>query len=240
MAACDNENFSKNKEEIIKCFDHIEGTLKYYFTEHDEVITKRDQAERAKKRAKTAHKGDDEDVEMEDIDLPEETEQLGLTPPSKKHSESKSSSSNDDYEKAVESMKRSFDNATIITRFVEPVDICSIVDEVEGGEFKVINKIIDASGPPDAKALEGMLTRAQFLSSKLPKVENVKVDESQAHKTTYRQIHAGCDRGNIEIIPQHGASKCGMARKIHRGGSLNHLSMIQESTSTGTLTTTSR
>ena len=223
MAACDNENFSKNKEEIIKCFDHIEGTLKYYFTEHDEVIIKRDQAERAKKRAKTAHKGDDEDVEMEDIDLPEETEQLGLTPPSKKHSESKSSSSNDDYEKAV-----------------EPVDICSIVDEVEGGEFKVINKIIDASGPPDAKALEGMLTRAQFLSSKLPKVENVKVDESQAHKTTYRQIHAGCDRGNIEIIPQHGASKCGMARKIHRGGSLNHLSMIQESTSTGTLTTTSR
>ena len=172
LADCDNEFFSQNKKEILACFDHIEKILKVNFTDHDEVIIKRDQAEREKKRAKTA-KDDDEDVEMEDIDLPEETTQLGeesLTPPSKEQPKLKSSSSNDDYKKAVESMKRSFDNATIITRFDEPVDICSIVGDVEGGEFKVINKTIDTSGPPDARSLEGMLTRAQSVGSRLPKV----------------------------------------------------------------------
>ena len=150
LADCDNEFFSQNKKEILACFDHIEKILKVNFTDHDEVIIKRDQAEREKKRAKTA-KDDDEDVKMEDIDLPKETAQLGeesLTHPSKEQPKSKSSSNNDDYKKAVEPMKRSFDNATIITRFDEPVDICSIVDDVEGGEFKVINKTIDASGPP--------------------------------------------------------------------------------------------
>ena len=186
-------------------------TTLYYFTDHDEVIIKRDQAEREKKRMKTAHGDVGADVDMEDIDLPEETEQLGKEPripPSKEPSKPKSSSSEDDYEEAVESMKRSFDNATVITRFNDPVDICSIVDEVEGGEFKVINKSIDASGPPDGKALEGMLTRAQSLSSKLPKVEDLKADESQMHKTSYRQIRVDCDRGNIEIIPQHGTTFC--------------------------------
>ena len=137
--------------------------LKYYFTDHDEVNIKRGQAEREKKRMKTAHGDDGADfIYMEDIDLQDETEQLGkesLTPPPKEPSKPKSSSSEDDYEEAVESMKRSFDNAAVITWFNDPVDICSIVDEVEGGEFKVINKSIDASGPPDVKALEGMLTR---------------------------------------------------------------------------------
>ncbi|CAK9047488.1 unnamed protein product, partial [Durusdinium trenchii] len=68
----DNENFSQNKKEIVTCFEHIEKILKVNFTDHDEVIVKRDQAESEKKRAKNA-KDDDEDVEMEDIDLPEET-----------------------------------------------------------------------------------------------------------------------------------------------------------------------
>lgn len=81
------------------CFDHIEKILKVNFTDRDEALIKRDLAEREKKRAKTA-KDDDEDVEMEDIYLPEETAQLGeesLTPPSKEQSKSKSCSSNDDY-----------------------------------------------------------------------------------------------------------------------------------------------
>lgn len=83
------------------------------------MIIKRDQAEKEKKRAKTA-KDDDEDVEMEDIDLPEEITQLGgesLTPPAEGQSRSKPSSRNDAYKKVNESMKRSFDNATVITRF---------------------------------------------------------------------------------------------------------------------------
>ena len=64
------------------CFEHIEKILKVNFTDHDEVIVKRDQAESEKKRAKNA-KDDDEDVEMEDIDLPEETTPgRGVTDPS--------------------------------------------------------------------------------------------------------------------------------------------------------------
>ena len=144
-----------------------------------------------------------------------------LTSRSKKHSESRSSGNDDDYVKAVE----------------------SIVDEVEGGEFKVINKAIDVSGPPDARALEGALTKAHSLSSRLPKVEHLTVDESQANKVTYRQIHAGCDRGNIAMshnMELPFASRCGTAWKNHRGGPLNHLSAIQDSTSERTPMTTSR
>ena len=207
---CDNENFAEQKKDIEKCFEHIEGMLKSNFTDNDEMIIQRAR-EREKKRAKTKHHDGDKDVEMEVIDLPEETEELGkesLTPRSKKRSESRSSGQDDDYERAVESMKRSFDNATIVTRYAEPVDICSIVDEAEGGEFKVTNKTTDTSGPPNVRALEGVLTRAQSLSSKLPKVEHLKTDESQANKVTYRQIEPDCDRGNIEIIPQHGTTFC--------------------------------
>lgn len=51
-------------------------------------------------------------------------------------------------------MKRSFGNATIIIRFNDPVDICTIADEQEGGAFKVIDRRVDMSGPPDKKALE--------------------------------------------------------------------------------------
>lgn len=126
LESCDNENFAKGKKNIVECFDHIEK------------IIKRDQAGRDKKRAKTA-KDDDEDVEMEDNDLPEETAQLGgesPTPPAAKQSQSKSSSSDDDYGKAVESMKRSFDNATIVTRFNEPVDICAIADKRKRMHFQ--------------------------------------------------------------------------------------------------------
>ena len=115
LATCDTETFMEYKKEIIKYFDHIEGMLKHNFTDQDEAIFKRDQAEREreKKRAKTKRNDNDEYAEMEDIDLPEEIEELGkesLTPRSKK---------------AVESMKCSFsfDNASIITRFAEPVDI---------------------------------------------------------------------------------------------------------------------
>ena len=68
LATCDNEIFREYKKEIIKYFEHIEGTLKYNFTDHGEAIIKRDQAEREKKRAKTKHNDDDEDVEMEDIE----------------------------------------------------------------------------------------------------------------------------------------------------------------------------
>ena len=71
-----------------------------------------------------------------------------------------------------------------------------------------INKTTDESGPPNVRALDGVLTRAQSLSSKLPKVEHLKADESQAGKVTYRQIQPDCDRGNIEIIPQHGTTFC--------------------------------
>ena len=204
----DNENFVKNKGDIMACFEHIEKILKVNFTERDEVVIKRDQAEREKKRAKTAN-GDDEDVEMEDIDLPEETAQLGeesLTPPTKEPPSSKSSSSKDDYEKAVASMKRSFDNATIITRFHGPVDICSIVDEMEGGEFKVINRRIGVSGPPDTRSLEETLTRAQSAGSKLPKVTGFKDDSRQVHKQAYRQIWVACNRvmkAEPEGTPSH-------------------------------------
>ena len=105
-------------------------------------------------------------------------------------------------------MKRSFNNATIFTRFKETVDICSIVDDVEGGEFKVINKTIDASGPPNTRSLDGLLTGAQSASSKLPKVADLKDDEAQIWKQAYRQIQLDCDRGNIEKVPQHGTAFC--------------------------------
>ena len=50
LIGCDNENFKKEKQNILECFDHIEKILKVNFTQHDEVITKRDQAEREKRR----------------------------------------------------------------------------------------------------------------------------------------------------------------------------------------------
>ena len=51
---CDNENFAKDMRNIVDCFDHIEKILKINFTKRDEEIMKRDEAEREKKRAKTA------------------------------------------------------------------------------------------------------------------------------------------------------------------------------------------
>lgn len=105
-------------------------------------------------------------------------------------------------------MKRSFNNATTITRFNVPVDLCTIVDELEGGAFKVTNRRIDASGPPDVKSPEETLTRAQSAGSKLPKVADLKDDSKQVHKSAYKQIWLDCDRGNIEIIPQHGTTFC--------------------------------
>ena len=49
LADCDNEFFSQNKKEILACFDHIEKILKVNFTDYDEVIIKRDQAERERR-----------------------------------------------------------------------------------------------------------------------------------------------------------------------------------------------
>lgn len=179
MEDCANEDFAEVMGNIVASFDHAERILRVNFTKHDEEIIKRDQAEREKKRAKTTK---DDDVEMEDVDLPEETAQLGggsPTPPAPKQSQSKSSSSKEEYEKAVESMKRSFGNATIVTRFNEPVDLSTIADEHEGGAFKLINRRVDMSGPPGKRALEATLTRSQSAGTKLPKVTD---DPLQVHK----------------------------------------------------------
>ena len=139
---------------------------------------------------------------MEDVKLPEETAQLGggsLTPPAAKQSKSKSPTSNEEYEKAVESMKRSFGNATIVARFNSPINLSTIADELEGGAFKLINRRVDMSGPPGKRALEAIVTRAQSAGAKLPKVTELRNDPLQEHKHAYQQIWLDCDRGNIEM-----------------------------------------
>ena len=226
LGNCDNENFAKDRKNIVECFDHIEKILKVNFTDRDEEIVKKDQAEREKKRAKTTKDDDDDDdIEMECIDLPEETTQLGgesLTPSAAKQSKSKASSNNDDYEEAVKFMKRSFGNPTIITRFNEPVDICTIADEQEGGAFKVINRRVDMSVPLDKRALDGILTRAQAAGCKLPKVSELRDDPLQTHKNAYRLIWPDCERGNTLKSSRNMAlpfaSRSGMEKGSNRYG----------------------
>ena len=137
-------------------------------------IIKRDQAEREKKRARTSNA---DDVEMEVDDLPEETTHLGTkspTPPASK--QPKSSKSKEEYEKAVEFMKRLLGNATIYTRFNQPVDLCSIADEHEGGAFKLINRSVGVSGPPDNRTFDDIMIKSQSAGTKLPKVAELRND----------------------------------------------------------------
>ena len=53
-----------------------------------------------------------------------------------------------------------------------------------------------------------MLHKAQTIRAKLPKVRDLVPDQLQLNKSACKQIEPGCDRGNIEIIPQTGTTFC--------------------------------
>ena len=61
--------------------------------------------------------------------------------------------------------------------FNQPVDLCLIADEHEGGAFKLINRNVDISGPLDKRALDDILTRSQSAGTKLPKVSGLRMKD---------------------------------------------------------------
>lgn len=183
MENCDNESFAEQKGTIVAAFAHMEAVLQSNFADRDIEIIQR--TEREKKRARTSN----------DDDLPEERPQLSgesPTPPASKQSQSKSSKGTK--EEYVEYMKRSRGNATICTRFNEPVDLRSIADEQEGGAFNLSNRDVGISGPE--------------LSQLPPKCQRSQSYPRQERKAAYQQIRPECDRGNIEVISQCGTTYC--------------------------------